>query len=526
MKCNKCGEECKDSQVFCLKCGNPIQVVPDFNLIEAELATNIGELMEEMDKEVDINASEDVDNISVNTVSMELKLVDISRDDRTKVIGDVSKVINEQLHNGEFDTTEDVVQGVITPQAKKSNKKKIAIIVGVVVLVLAIAIIAFLLIANKVDETSKSFDDYYELSSENYDSMDTKNALDNALIALRKAATNDEKIKIIILMNDIYVLAGTKNADYADNLAEIINLGSKNSNYYKELAKYYSENGKSYELTELLRGIEDEALLEAVADYYVKEPKTNKESGNYNEYMAIELSADEGCKIYFTTDSRNPSSYGEEYTEPIVIDKEGELVLKAVAINADDVESKIVTLTYKIELTGSSAPKLTPVGGAYVEKTKIKVEVPEGGKAYYTWDETNPNEGSTEYTEEIDMKRGINVLKVVVVDKYGIYSDIATESYNLQVERKLTLNEAVKLIENKVTEDSSIKVGEDETLDVYFETTVIDDNEEYYIVLAAVKDAEGKMKSVKVFGVNTYDKSVSTDFVEENGTYSIPKKEE
>ena len=47
MRCSKCGEECRDNQAFCIKCGNPIQVVPDFNLIEAELANNIGELLDE-----------------------------------------------------------------------------------------------------------------------------------------------------------------------------------------------------------------------------------------------------------------------------------------------------------------------------------------------------------------------------------------------------------------------------------------------------------------------------------------------
>ena len=50
MKCSRCGEECKENQAFCLKCGTPIQVVPDFNLIESELASNVGELMDKDEK--------------------------------------------------------------------------------------------------------------------------------------------------------------------------------------------------------------------------------------------------------------------------------------------------------------------------------------------------------------------------------------------------------------------------------------------------------------------------------------------
>jgi len=103
VKCSKCGEEYKENQAFCLKCGNPIQVVPDFNLIEAELASNIGELMDSMEEEPEKdNLSED--NIKINEPdisNMELKLVDISRkaaennrndiaDGKTKIIGNIS----------------------------------------------------------------------------------------------------------------------------------------------------------------------------------------------------------------------------------------------------------------------------------------------------------------------------------------------------------------------------------------------------------------------------------------------------
>jgi len=38
MKCSKCGEECRENQAFCLRCGTPI---------EAELANSVGKLMKE-----------------------------------------------------------------------------------------------------------------------------------------------------------------------------------------------------------------------------------------------------------------------------------------------------------------------------------------------------------------------------------------------------------------------------------------------------------------------------------------------
>ena len=36
MKCSRCGEECKAGQLFCYKCGTPIQVEADLNEIEDE----------------------------------------------------------------------------------------------------------------------------------------------------------------------------------------------------------------------------------------------------------------------------------------------------------------------------------------------------------------------------------------------------------------------------------------------------------------------------------------------------------
>ena len=45
MKCSKCGAECNENLAFCLECGNPLQLMADFNLIEKELAIEAPEGM-------------------------------------------------------------------------------------------------------------------------------------------------------------------------------------------------------------------------------------------------------------------------------------------------------------------------------------------------------------------------------------------------------------------------------------------------------------------------------------------------
>lgn len=46
MRCSKCGEECKEGQLFCLKCGNPITEVKDMDVIEKEISDNVEEFMQ------------------------------------------------------------------------------------------------------------------------------------------------------------------------------------------------------------------------------------------------------------------------------------------------------------------------------------------------------------------------------------------------------------------------------------------------------------------------------------------------
>ena len=86
MKCSKCGEEVQNNQGFCLKCGNPVQVDPDFNTIESELANSILTLLEDTEEDMSETSNvEEVDDaepmktvdIPYDEINMELKLVNI-----------------------------------------------------------------------------------------------------------------------------------------------------------------------------------------------------------------------------------------------------------------------------------------------------------------------------------------------------------------------------------------------------------------------------------------------------------------
>ena len=530
MKCSKCGEEYKENQAFCLKCGNPIQVVPDFNLIEAELASNIGELMDSMEEEPEKeNPSQEEMQVNEPDISnMELKLVDISRKDtenndndvadgKTKIIGNINLPPQDEIEE------DYIVELEIPKEANgKKSKGKIALIVFIVIFILAVAITAFIFIAKSVKNTATTYDEFFNNAKTAYEKMDTDTALDNAKHALDKADTKEDKMAVRQLIYNIQVLAGDKGDYYAENLEELINLGTTDKEHFLSLAKYYDENKKYSKLTELLRNTDNEEIRSALSEYVVEEPKADLESGDYNEYIAVNLTAKEGYTIYFTTDSRSPSNYGEIYSEPITLKEEGEKVIKAIAVNEKGVESNIVTFTYNIKLTGSGAPVLIPAGGAYTDYTIIKVEVPEGGKAYYTWDASNPTSQSEEYDDEkgIEMLRGINILKVLVIDKYGIESEVANESYNLQIARVINANEAISLVQTEAEKTAEEGI----TVTASYETLTVIDNQEYYIILASYNDESETDTDTIIYAVNTYDKSLKKA-IDENGKYSIEEEE-
>lgn len=80
----------------------------------------------------------------------------------------------------------------------------------------------------------------------------------------------------------------------------------------------------------------------------VNVPVINLDSGKYETQKKISVTADPGCKIYYTKDGSTPDDKSSEYTEEIKMAK-GNNVYSFVAINDDGVKSKVVTRVYDFE---------------------------------------------------------------------------------------------------------------------------------------------------------------------------------
>ena len=520
MKCSKCGEEINENQGFCLKCGNPIQLEPDFNSIESELASNVSELLDETEDTPKDELPEEESMVTVDVpydeINMEIKMVDITKPQ-------VEKVKKVEIPKNDAPKEE-----IKNADPKKNGKKKAviaAIIIAVVALIAAVIVSIWFISENN---SKKTYEGNYERAvsakeKENYD-----DALEYAKSAVKLATSNVEEIKARKLLNSIYETTNNFNDDYADNLYELILLGETSKENFVTLVKYYYEHQIYEKINQVTIKITEDDIFDAWTDYIPKPPVAEQESGQYAGYVVVKLSADNGNKIFYTLNEEDNLNAGIEYADGIKILGEEAAVLTCYAVDEHGIESRRVEYKYVIEDGKMDGPKVTPTSGSYEEAQKITVEVPEGSKAYYTTDGTDPDSSSTEYTEPIIMPRGTSKFKFIVYDSFGLPSAITTESYNLKVPRAISVNEAITLVENKLIEDGAMDTEHKTvygTLAVSYDKTVVIGMDEYYVILATESDNSNNVITITIYGVNTYDSSITDKIIDANGEYTIEESE-
>ena len=166
-------------------------------------------------------------------------------------------------------------------------------------------------------------------------------------------------------------------------------------------------------------------------DYAVFTP----EEGTYNEVQQIMITSETGGDIYYTTDGTDPTvETGTKYEEPVLIQTEGKVEIRAIAVNANGIPSTVASATYTIEFPIVNAPAVTPSTGQYTEPTQITITVPEGYTAYYTMDGSTPDpeSSSTEkYTGPVDMPENTQTIfnAILVNDQNGKATEMTTRNY-------------------------------------------------------------------------------------------------
>ena len=189
-------------------------------------------------------------------------------------------------------------------------------------------------------------------------------------------------------------------------------------------------------ISPLLADCEDATVLNAVSDYVSAAPAFSLEEGTYSEVQEVTISCSTGGTIYFTTDGTDPTASSEEYREPILLQDEGEVEIRAISVNDKDIPSVVASVKYTIEFPIESAPAVNPATGQYTEPTQITITVPDGYTAYYTMDGTTPTSESEKFTGPIDMPENSQIIfnAVLVNNNNGKTTDVTTRNYITRTE--------------------------------------------------------------------------------------------
>ncbi len=509
MKCSRCGEECDENQAFCLKCGSPIQVVPDLNEIEAKLADDIGEMMNEMneengkEKEYDDGFGNDVEyngpqeDVKYEDLNLELKVMDLAHKQKTEE----QELI--MLDSEEEEDEDDGSEELEKPKMSKKKKIIIGVSIGAAALIIIISIV-LIIVLGKSDKFTK----YYNNANQEFEDKSYDDALEEVENAMNAADTDSEKIKALELMAKIYEAVGDSDNKLIDIYTRLIKLDDSNVKYYESLGDLYYKNEEFSKLNELIASIDDKDIKEALGKYQADTPKASPAGGEYTTYQKITLTASAGSTIYYTTNGDIPDIHSDIYKEPIELNEEKEYTISAIAIDGEGAASSVVTETYTIKLKLPDEPTVKPDSGKYSESQKIEINVPSDCKAYYTTDGSIPTKDSEEYKEAIDMPRGTIVFKAIIIDSNGLVSQVKEMAYSLVIERKLSVNDAKSKVEQYMLDENIIINDNGDTSDgnnisAKYAETVIVDNNEYFIIIATKSDSLGNVVGATCYGIDT-----------------------
>ena len=552
MRCNKCGAQCDDNQAFCLMCGSPLQISTDFNEIELELASSIDELMNEIESDTIAEEEEEQEellktiDVPIEEINMGLKVVDIKRQQDVSIDlmlddeeEDIEPILIPSERPVKRQPREDIEPAnnkkkAPAKKSKKNSNAKLYGIVGAVCAVIAILAVVLIVVLGGAGkrEMPKTFENVYAEAESKYNAGDKAKALELAIEArdIVDAANGAEEIKARKLIHKIYVDLNYSGKVFLDNVKALMELGDTSEDYYASLFTKYISGANTDMLRELIAAVGVEQAKTYMGDAYVEAPTSTVASGQHKNVVVTELKAGVGCDIFYVING-DIDSASEEYTKIIEILTPGEYKLETYAVDVNGIPSAVVTYNFTIVEGEAAAPVVTPSAGTYSEDTFISITVPEGGKAYYTYDGTEPTTSSTEYTEPVAMINGNNVFKAIVVDKYGIVSEVTSKTYILRLKRNETPTSAEDKVWGTLEQAGTIdKDGYTVTgtkVDVSYENAVEIDGREYYIYVIVETSEDGTSTSTLSYSaVDTHSGVVIEGVLVAGDSYILPEPSE
>lgn len=381
MKCKKCGAEIESGLVYCPSCGESIQLVPNYNVLEEELLFKVVE-----DKDVKKD-----DRFATGVYKPVVKPIIDHKSETRK-----NHQANPIIRNKDF--------------LKKIVAFLIIVIFGMIVIIPYFGSHSYDSLMNKAFEAESNkqyakalgfYEDAYEI--------------------------DDSSFEVLYGLGRMYYQV--KEYDKAiDYLKDALNLDPVNKNIYTVLIETYSKINDSDSIYALYESAPNEDIEALFSSVITMPPEFSEEGGEYEDGLYLDLYSADDNQIFYTINGKNPTTSGKLFTKSIKL-TEGTTEVKAVCQNSKGEYSDVVSETYVVTALKLEMPTVTPGAGTFTEQVSISIAVPAGCEAYYSWDGSNPAEGGTKYTGAFPVINGASVLSVVIKDSKGNVSPLFRGEY-------------------------------------------------------------------------------------------------
>lgn len=419
MKCRFCGNEIPQGKLYCPTCGREVRIVPDYNPIDDVVTDEIKGSV------TDSNWSQNRDatrNINAGDVRRYSQYQHNSNTRSTRVINS-DEITRSRLDEDRKASENQKNRREAMRKKRLQKKKRQRIIIICLIIIAAVAGLGTVIYMN-------SYSRYIAKGNKAVDMADYTAAEEYFKTAMNK---NLSKSAAYTGLSNMYIEKGDMEQAEAVFLSAVAKQPS-NIDIYKAAIEFYENTKQTGKISELLGECEYESVLNAFPDYICEKPEFSLPEGKYEDVQQVSLIAD-GADIYYTTDGSEPGKKSEKYSTPILVQDEGEICIKAIAVNKKGIPSLVASSTYTIQFPIEDAPSVTPSTGQYDKDTEIIINVPEGYTAYYTLDDTDPSKSDTAiaYEGPIDMPEGQTMFSAV------LYND-TTKKYTLVTRRNYVLD--------------------------------------------------------------------------------------
>lgn len=293
MLCKKCGAKLKEGHVYCEKCGEPVQIVPDFNPLDEAVLENVAGMM---------NPEE-------------------------KPASDRKTIQEKPVHTHS------------QPQAKTLTLRRKLWILGISVTLLITGGVAGFLTYR-----SNSYTYQFQKAQEYRERQQAGRAVEYLEKAMELKPEDPAAYETLV---EIYT-EQHEDEKAVVVLEHMIEQGLATVEEYEELIGFYKKDGRMSDIPDLILSCTDQNIRKELSIYMVPAPDADLAPGIYYKNVEIELLADKG-EIYYTFDGSQPTHKSHLYIRPIML-REGKNTIRAVAVSEDGYYSQDITLEYEIKL--------------------------------------------------------------------------------------------------------------------------------------------------------------------------------